>query len=108
VGESANVVVTKSFRDGVTYLVDRGIVRLPWGEEVAAALAVPVDQLAIERQKTAAGRVLTKVTDPVCRMMIYPEDAVATIEHEGTTYHFCAQSCRDRFEVDPERYLAAR
>jgi Cu+-exporting ATPase len=45
------------------------------------------------------------VTDPVCGMKIKPEDAVATIDHDGTTYHFCSQECADAFEEAPEDYL---
>ena len=45
------------------------------------------------------------VTDPVCRMKISPADAVASIEHEGTTYHFCSQDCADSFRESPADYL---
>ena len=45
------------------------------------------------------------VTDPVCAMKIKPEDAVATIEHEGETYYFCSQDCADSFREAPEDYL---
>lgn len=43
--------------------------------------------------------------DPVCGMMIDPNDAAATFEHEGKTYYFCSQDCADSFEDDPESYL---
>lgn len=45
------------------------------------------------------------VTDPVCGMKIRPEDAVAKIDHEGTTYYFCSQDCADSFREAPEDYL---
>ncbi len=45
------------------------------------------------------------VTDPVCRMKISPADAVASIEHEGTTYYFCSQDCADSFRESPADYL---
>jgi Cu+-exporting ATPase len=46
-----------------------------------------------------------KVTDPVCKMVIRPEDAVGTSEYNGVTYHFCAASCKEKFDRDPEAYL---
>jgi len=104
VGPAANKVVTESFREGVKYLVDRGTVTLPWGEEIPSALAVPVEQLAIEREIGASGQTLAKVTDPVCRMMIYPQDAAATSVYNGEAYYFCAESCKARFDADPSRY----
>ncbi|HUQ92520.1 MAG TPA: heavy metal translocating P-type ATPase [Bryobacteraceae bacterium] len=46
-----------------------------------------------------------EVLDPVCGMMILPEDAVGTVDHKGATYYFCNDSCVERFRADPERYL---
>ncbi|WP_122090910.1 permease [Halalkalicoccus subterraneus] len=40
------------------------------------------------------------VQDPVCGMEIDPEEADYSIEHDGQTYYFCSQSCKDSF--DPE------
>jgi len=46
-----------------------------------------------------------QVTDPVCGMTIAPEDAVATVDHGGRTYHFCAEGCARRFREDPAAFL---
>ncbi|WP_267643239.1 permease [Haloarchaeobius amylolyticus] len=40
------------------------------------------------------------VEDPVCGMEIDPDEADHSIEHDGKTYYFCSQSCKDSF--DPE------
>lgn len=45
------------------------------------------------------------MTDPVCGMKISPADAVATIDHEGTTYYFCSQDCADSFKESPADYV---
>lgn len=45
------------------------------------------------------------VTDPVCQMKIKPSDAVASLEHDGTTYYFCSQDCADSFRESPEDYV---
>ena len=45
-----------------------------------------------------------QVTDPVCGMQIDEEKAVAKVEYQGKTYHFCADACRQQFEADPARY----
>jgi YHS domain-containing protein len=47
----------------------------------------------------------TVAKDPVCGMEVDPEDAVASVEHEGHTYYFCSQDCADSFREDPESYL---
>ena len=42
--------------------------------------------------------------DPVCGMQVEEADAVATAEHQGTTYYFCSTDCQEEFESDPESY----
>jgi Cu+-exporting ATPase len=46
------------------------------------------------------------VTDLVCGMRIDTDDAAATAEHEGRTYFFCSEACRDAFVADPAAYAA--
>jgi Cu+-exporting ATPase len=50
----------------------------------------------------------TEVLDPVCGMTIAPEDAVGHIDYKGNVYHFCSQSCIDKFRASPETYLSPR
>ncbi|MGH7048644.1 MAG: heavy metal translocating P-type ATPase [Stellaceae bacterium] len=45
--------------------------------------------------------------DPVCGMMVEPATAQHRAEHLGHTYFFCGKDCRERFEAEPTRYLAA-
>jgi Cu+-exporting ATPase len=54
---------------------------------------------------TAPAGAPSEVLDPVCGMSISPEDAVGHVEHAGTTYYFCNQSCLEQFKEDPDRFL---
>ena len=47
---------------------------------------------------------MAMVTDPVCGMRIDADDAVATAEHEGTTYYFCSEGCHEAFVADPSAF----
>jgi P-type Cu+ transporter len=47
------------------------------------------------------------VKDPVCGMMVDPQKAAGKVEHAGKTYFFCSPRCAERFEKEPEKYLAA-
>jgi Cu+-exporting ATPase len=38
-------------------------------------------------------------------MTVNPPTKAGSIEHDGTTYHFCSDGCRERFAADPEKYL---
>ena len=49
--------------------------------------------------------VIAEVHDPVCGMTFAPDHAAGTHVHNGETYHFCSESCLDRFRQDPERFL---
>ncbi len=44
--------------------------------------------------------------DPVCKMLVLPETAAATFEHDGKTYYFCMTGCRDKFAADPLKFLS--
>jgi len=43
--------------------------------------------------------------DPVCGMEIEEADSVGTVEHNGVTYYFCAESCLERFKDNPDEVL---
>src|SRR3990170_1697775 len=45
--------------------------------------------------------------DPVCGMKVEKDKAAATYEYHGQTYYFCALICKQKFEEDPELYLAS-
>ncbi|BAM05406.1 heavy metal translocating P-type ATPase [Phycisphaera mikurensis] len=47
-------------------------------------------------------------TDPVCGMTVEPPTRAGSVEHDGTTYHFCGTGCREKFEKDPDAYLGGR
>ncbi|MGC1783067.1 MAG: heavy metal translocating P-type ATPase [Acidobacteriaceae bacterium] len=44
------------------------------------------------------------VKDPVCGMQVAPENASASVDHEGKTYYFCGKSCAEKFRANPAFY----
>lgn len=44
--------------------------------------------------------------DPVCGMLVRPEEAAGMREHEGRTYYFCSHDCLKRFDRAPGRYVS--
>ena len=47
--------------------------------------------------------------DPVCGMKVDPKAPKGgRFSYKGTEYVFCSQRCHDRFEVEPEKFLAPK
>ena len=46
------------------------------------------------------------VKDPVCGMVVVPETAAGSVDHDGRTYYFCSRHCVEKFRDDPARFLA--
>ena len=44
--------------------------------------------------------------DPVCGMAVTANSAKAATVYKGQTFYFCSASCRDKFEAEPEKYVA--
>ena len=44
--------------------------------------------------------------DPVCGMEVSHSTAIDTCVYQGKTYYFCATSCREAFQAEPEKYLS--
>ena len=45
--------------------------------------------------------------DPVCGMRVDPARTPHQLEYQGRQIYFCSAGCRERFQKDPEHYLAA-
>jgi uncharacterized membrane protein YraQ (UPF0718 family)/YHS domain-containing protein len=45
--------------------------------------------------------------DPVCGMTVDRHADKPTSVHGGHSYYFCSESCKTRFDADPERYVDA-
>ena len=55
-----------------------------------------------------ANEITKAVIDPVCGMTVDPERAAATREHAGKQYFFCCTHCAQKFEANPQQYLAPK
>ncbi len=44
-------------------------------------------------------------SDPVCRIDLDEQNAIATSEYQGRIYWFCTHTCKESFDEDPERFV---
>jgi Cu+-exporting ATPase len=42
--------------------------------------------------------------DPVCGMDVNESQAKAKTDYKGQTYYFCSDSCKQKFEKNPQQY----
>ncbi|UWJ23459.1 YHS domain-containing protein [Methanosarcina mazei] len=68
-----------------------------------AKSAPSVTPLAKENTNLTSSTVL----DVVCKMKIDKRTAEFTSEYKGTTYYFCALSCKEEFDANPEKYISS-
>jgi Cu+-exporting ATPase len=48
-----------------------------------------------------------RVKDPVCGMWADSQKPAGKVQHGGKTYYFCSSRCAERFEKEPEKFIAA-
>jgi Cu+-exporting ATPase len=46
-----------------------------------------------------------EVIDPVCGMRVNPAKATASSDWNGKTYHFCSNSCKQKFDASPSSFV---
>lgn len=81
-----------------------GIEARALGEQHFKNVAYPVAVFEILR--ASEKRALSAI-DPVCRMQVRIERAVATIVYGGTTFRFCSLDCARTFTSAPDIYATA-
>jgi Cu+-exporting ATPase len=76
--------------------------------EVLPAEGASMDHVRVEvpEQEERKEDQMETVKDLVCGMDIDPATSAASEEYEGKTYHFCSESCHQRFVAAPERFAA--
>ncbi len=74
--------------------------------EVVEEAAEAVEKVGEEAKELVEGATEKVLTDPVCGMKV-TEDAQHSLDYEGKTYYFCAETCLQKFVADPEKYVSA-
>ena len=96
---SGQALVTETIIDAVTAA---DLDAVPLGPHQLRNVLDPVELWAIE---LCATHVDVSV-DPVCRMRLSCQAAVARIRHEGVEHRFCSLACVAAFAAAPDRYLS--
>lgn len=95
---SGQALVTATILDAV---VAADLDAVPTGPHQLRNVLDPVELWAIELCATH----IDISVDPVCRMRLSCQAAVARIRHEGVEHRFCSLACVAAFATAPDRYL---
>ncbi|HXF83061.1 MAG TPA: XdhC family protein [bacterium] len=75
--------------------------------EIVQARRAPPPAAQGRRDLPASAPAGEEARDPVCGMVVEVATARHTATHRGRTFYFCGARCRQAFEADPARFLAA-
>ncbi len=98
--------VETGWRIGDQVEITRGLMA---GERIVISGTFLIDSES--RMKAASQGLDPTVTDPVCGMETGRGRAAAAgrkSDYEGTTYYFCADECKKRFDAEPAKHARAR
>jgi xanthine dehydrogenase accessory factor len=83
-------------------------------EEIAVSILAEIIQARnrrakarADRQKPALAVLRQEARDPVCGMSVDVATAEHRSEHQGRTLYFCCDRCKQIFDKQPEKFLAA-
>jgi len=46
-----------------------------------------------------------KEIDPICKMVLDPDNAADKFEFDGRMYYFCCSGCKEKFAIEPSSYI---
>ena len=98
VGAAAAV---ESVADTTADLVDAGLDTLRLGSHQLRNIRQPVELWAVELCPTH----FDFSVDPVCRMRVSSQAAVARVHHAGREHWLCSLDCLRAFSSNPDHYL---
>ena len=102
-GSAGQFLITAELRDAVDGSVDADFCPLP----PRRLKGIPNPMRLAEVCRRTSSRT-DRVTDPVCGMLLDPDDVVSHTIWRGTTFAFCSDMCRQAFGEDPDHFTAAR
>ena len=68
--------------------------------DAKAAVQKPYDAKGAAHSPVMTAMKTEEVTDPVCGMTLKPEEVKFTESYRGKTFHFCSDSCHQKFLAD--------
>jgi YHS domain-containing protein len=78
------------------------------GSGVLFASSTAGEEHALFSPRSNRMTTMTLAKDSVCGMNVDTTKEHATSRHLGQTYHFCSDTCKDKFDQSPALYAARK
>jgi adenylate cyclase len=102
-GVAGQFLVTEDLRDAVPHFSEADFVLLP--PRRLKGIPNPIRLVEVRpRSSERPGR----ETDPVCGMLLHPDDIASRTTWDGITFAFCSEMCRQAFLEDPPIFAHTR
>jgi class 3 adenylate cyclase/YHS domain-containing protein/DNA-binding transcriptional MerR regulator len=101
-GAAGQFLITEDLREAAGDLADAAFTLLP--PRRLKGIADPIRLVGVRRRSPERS---SRETDPVCGLLLHPNDVATRATWHGSTYAFCCDICKDAFVENPARFVAA-
>ena len=101
-GAPGQFLTTEDLRDAAGEIADAEYALLP--PRRLKGIPNPIRLVEVRRRSPDRSN---RETDPVCGLLLGPDDVAARTPWRGSTYAFCCDICKDAFVEDPARFVVA-
>lgn len=100
-GAAQQFLITEDLRDAVTNLTGVNFAVLP--PRRLKGLPAPIRLVQVRRHQRQRP---DRETDPVCGLLLHPDEVAARATWHGVSYAFCCEICERAFAENPDRFSA--
>jgi class 3 adenylate cyclase/YHS domain-containing protein/DNA-binding transcriptional MerR regulator len=101
-GAAGQFLITEDLREAAGDLADAAFTVLP--PRRLKGIADPIRLVGVRLRSPERS---SRETDPVCGLLLHPNDVATRATWHGSTYAFCCDICKDAFVENPARFVAA-
>lgn len=100
-GTAGQFLITEDLRDAVQDVAGSDFVPLP--PQRLKGIRDPIRLIEVQRHSPERS---SRETDPVCGLLLHPDDVAVRTTWRGTTFAFCCELCEQAFAENPGRFAA--